>query len=598
MSGARGFGSSMGGGMARRGRAVIKPKNLRGTLHRLFDITAGQRKGFGAVLFFSGLSACSSVLSPLMVGKVISRISLRDPIENALLLLALVYVFDWFVNFAQGYLIASAGQRVVLHLRIALFDALKHLPLRFFDRHQHGELMSRLTNDVDNISTTISDSVAELMVYSFTILGTLTFMMMLSPFLTLVAIIPVILVLILTKVVTTRTRPLYARQQQVLGRLDGHVEETVSGLSMVKAYGREKSVTEQFESLNSELCATATTAQIWSGMLMPLSNVINNFGFLAVCVTSGIMAIRGQIEIGVIASFLLYVRQFSRPFVDIANIYNTFQTAVAGAERIFQIMDEPAEPNDRPDALSVVNPQGNITFDNIRFGYNSDEPVIHGISLHIPTGTKVAVVGQTGSGKTTLINLLERFYELDSGQILLDDKPIQDYRLVELRKTFGTVLQDPSLFEGTIAENISYGNAGAHKADIVRAATAAGASGFISRLEHGYDTLLRSGGSELSQGERQLLTIARAMLADAPVIILDEATSSVDTVTEETIQQAMTTMTAGRTSIVIAHRLSTIRNADLIVVIDHGRLVEQGTHEQLLAKEGIYAQMYHNQTGV
>ena len=423
-------------------------------------------------------------------------------------------------------------------------------------------------------------------------------MLTLSPLLTLVALAGVGLIFLLTRVVTRHTRKLFARQQRALGALNGQIEESISGLSTVKAFCREAEMEREFEEKNDELCRTAIRALIWSGYLMPLMNVINNLCYLVIAVFSGVMFVQGRISgLGLITSFLLYVRQFTRPFVEIANIYNSFQTAVAGAERVFEILDETPEPADRPDALPLDKPRGDIAMRDVCFGYVPEKPVLKDVSLSVPAGTQVAIVGPTGSGKTTIINLLTRFYDVSSGSILLDGHDLRDYRMGDLRDAFGVVLQDTALFAESVLENIRYGHRDATLEDVRRAARVAGADAFIERLPKGYDTVLEQGGAELSQGERQLLTIARAVLTDAPIMILDEATSSVDTVTEQKIRRALLAICRNRTSFVIAHRLSTIRDADRIVVIEDGRVAEQGDHDELMALDGRYARMYRTQTG-
>lgn len=573
-----------------------KPKDLRGTLARLWRLTAGRRKGLGWVLLLSALASGSAILSPLLIGKAVGAIDAGDPALTLLVLLLALYVGDWLVQFLQKFFMAAIGQNMILQIRTRLFEAMKTLPLSFFDRRQHGELMSRLTNDVDNISATLTESATQLLLYGFTILGVFCSMVLLSPVLTGVALVTVALVFLLVRVITRRTRKLFSEQQAILGRLNAQIEESVSGLNLVKAFGRERDMVAQFEEKNGQFQKVATRALVWSGFLVPIMNVIRNLGFVGVAVTGGLLAVRGAVGVGDISSFLLYTRQFTRPFIEIANLYNTFLTAVAGAERVFEIMDEQPEPADRPDALTLDHPRGDVRFTDVSFSYVPGRPVLRHVDLHIPAGMRVAVVGPTGAGKTTFINLLTRFYDVDEGGITLDGHDLRDYRMRDLRSAFGVVLQDPALFDLSVRDNIAYGQDGVSEARIVAAAEAAGADAFIRRLPEGYDTVLHQGGAALSQGEKQLLTIARAVLRNAPILILDEATSSVDTVTEQRIQKAMLALSEGRTSIIIAHRLSTIRDADRIVVIEDGRITEQGTHEELVKKGGAYAAMYRTQT--
>ncbi|MDO5546076.1 MAG: ABC transporter ATP-binding protein [Eubacteriales bacterium] len=586
-------------GISRPGhaKAVVKPKDMSGTLRRLWALTKGQRKGLGWILLLSALSSAAAIFSPYLTGRIVTMIVDGDAILFVLCALCGLYLSDWLIRFLQQFFMASLGQRVIGHIRMVLFHHMKTLPLAFFDRKQHGELMSRLTNDVDNISTTISNSLTLLLTYLFTIIGILIMMLCLSPLLTTVSLVGILLIFLLTKAVTKRTRKLFAAQQKALGTLNGQVEESISGLAVVKIFCREQQMEADFQERNDCLCETTIRALICSGYLMPLMNVINNLCYVALAVFSGILFINGNLrDIGLITSFLLYVRQFTRPFVEIANIYNNFQTAVAGAERVFEILDEPPEPADVPGALELEHPRGSIVMNQVQFGYTPEKKILDGISIQIPAGTHVAIVGPTGSGKTTIINLLTRFYDVSAGEILLDGHDLRDYKLKSLRNAFGVVLQDTALFAQSVADNIRYGHTDASDEQVRAAARMAGADGFIERLPNGYQTVLSQGGNELSQGERQLLTIARAVLANAPIVILDEATSSVDTVTEQKIKRAILKMCEGRTSFIIAHRLSTIRDSDQIILIEDGRIAEQGNHEELMALGGKYAKMYQTQS--
>ena len=429
------------------------------------------------------------------------------------------------------------------------------------------------------------------------IVGSFVMMMVLSPYLTLAALMTVPMVFLLTRTIAKRTRALFREQQAVLGRMNGNIEEIISGMDVVRAFGREKSAIQDFEAYNDALCRVGIRAQIWSGYLMPIMNVINNVGFAAVACAGGVLAIKGFITVGTIASFLSYSRQFTRPLNDIANTFNTLQTAVAGAERVFEVLDQTEEPEDKDTetASGLDSIRGDVVFSDVSFGYSTDVPVLRHISFDAPAGSHIALVGPTGAGKTTIVSLLTRFYDVTGGAILVDGRDIREYPRSVLRDFFGIVLQDTYLFSGTIADNIRYGKLDATDEEVTAAATIANADSFIRRLPRAYGTPLTESGSNLSQGQRQLISIARVVLADPSILVLDEATSSVDTRTELHIQEAMLKLMAGRTTFIIAHRLSTIRGADRILVIDGGQIVEEGNHDELNRLSGVYANMYQSQ---
>ena len=596
-----GHGRGPGGGFAQgRMMPVVKPKNFKMTMLRLWKHFGNERKILSIILILILFSSGIGLLIPRFLGYAIDSMPATGKVNFGLLRIfvlsiAFAYILDAIISFSQSWLMAGVSQRIVKSLRKSLFEKLQKLPVAFFDMRSHGELMSRLTNDIDNVSTTVSQSTTQLLSNSISIIGALIMMLILSPILTLAALITVPLVFFLSKTVVSRTRKLFKEQQSILGKLNGHIEETISGIHIVKAFNHEEKVKSQFQDINEKLCNVGIKANIWSGFMMPLMNVINNLGFAAVAVVGGILATNNLITIGIIASFITYSRQFGRPLNEIANIYNTLQTAVAGAERVFEILDEKEESPDVTNALILKNPKGDVEFRNVCFHYRKDVEILKDISFTVKSGSTIALVGPTGAGKTTIVNLLSRFYDVTSGCILIDGVDIRTYTRDSLRNCFGIVLQDTCLFHGTIRENLKYGRLDATDLEMEKAASMVNADIFINRLPNGYDTKLTENGGNLSQGQRQLLAITRAILANPSILILDEATSSVDTRTELHIQQAMITLMQGRTSFIIAHRLSTIRDADVIMVIDKGRIIEQGNHDELMQKHGYYFQMVASQ---
>ncbi|WP_102400426.1 ABC transporter ATP-binding protein [Haloimpatiens massiliensis] len=602
-----GLGSTRGGigrprfRGANRGVPVKKPKNFKGTLRRLWQYFGKEKKLLIIIFIFILISSALTLAVPYLIGKSIDSMSKgKGAVEFGMLkiiigTLLLAYIIDGFMNFFQRWLMAGVSQRIVFSLRKGLFNKLQKLPVTFFDVHTHGEIMSRLSNDIDNVSTTISQATTQLMASGIAILGSFIMMIYLSPILTLASIITIPLVFLVTKSIAKRTKVLFKEQQNILGKLNGEIEETISGIQVVKGFNREDKIIEEFDEINSNLCQVGIKAQVWSGFIMPMMNVINNLGFAVVASVGGMLAVKNIITVGIIASFLSYSRQFARPLNEVANIFNTLQSSVASAERVFEILDEKEEIEDIKGAEELRESKGNVVFENVTFGYKTNENILKNVSFKAEKGTTVALVGPTGAGKTTIINLLTRFYDVNRGRILIDGKDIRNYTRDSLRKIFGIVLQDTYLFSGTIKENIRYGRLDATDEEIEAAAKMANAHVFINKLPEGYETILSESGGNLSVGQRQLLAIARAILAKPSILILDEATSNVDTRTELHIQEAMLKLMNGRTSFIIAHRLSTIRDADIIMVVKDGQIVEKGNHQSLIEKQGYYYNLYVSQ---
>jgi ATP-binding cassette subfamily B multidrug efflux pump len=603
-----GFGHSLARGLR------VRPRNLRHAAGRIWAYFRGERHRIGLVCALILIDSSLAMAGPYLIGRAVDAIaamaaSPSSPIASALGTLQLplraltlaasallvAYLSSALLQTIEGWIMAAVSQRMVRNVREGLFDKMQRLPLAFYDARPHGDIMSRLTNDVDAVSVTVSQSIVQLLSGAAVVAGTVTIMLCLSPVMALVSILPAPLVFLLTSTITRRTRVLFKKQQDALGSLNGHIEETASGMQTVKAFGRELEARKRFAVINEELRRHGTRAQIWSGFLMPMMNVINNIGFAFVAVAGGYLAVRGLLSVGLIASFVSYSRQFVRPLNDIANSFNTLMSAVAGAERVFEVLDEREEPADAPGARVLDAPRGEVEFRDVSFGYRPDVPVLQGINFRAAPGSVTAIVGRTGAGKTTIVNLLSRFYEVTSGSILIDGRDIREYTRESLRRVFGVVLQEVWLFAGSVRDNILYGRPDASDDDVRRAAAIAGADHAIQRLPLGYETVLVESGANLSQGQRQLIGIARAVLAAPRLLVLDEATSSVDARTELRIQQGMIGLMKGRTSFIIAHRLSTIRDADTALVVDAGRIVERGSPKELLAREGYFRKLYETQ---
>ncbi len=572
-----------------------KPKEGKKTLLKLLKYFAEEMSLIAFLIAAVVVVVVCSVLAPNLQSKAVDTIAdgRYSDINSILIVMLVLYIIYSGATLLQNLISAVLSQRIVKNMREDLFEKIVNLPIKYIDNHPHGDIMSRMTNDVENISNTVSQSLGSLVSGVLTIIGTVVMMLYLCPRLALLSCTTVILTVIVTKYLSKFMRKFFKKRQELLGQLNGIVEEKVTGYKTVVAYNRQEAVAREFEKSSDELTKTGIIAEIFGGSMGPVMNVINNIGFVIIAAFGGYFAIKGIISIGVVSAFIVYAKQFGRPINEIANVYGQIQTAVAGAERIFAIMDEESENKDG--AESMENAEGVIEFKNVSFGYTAGKQVLYDFSLSVRAGQKVALVGATGSGKTTVVNLLMRFYDIDKGEILIDGVNIKDIAIDELRRNTAIVLQDTVLFSDTIRNNLKYSNLDADDDEMIKAAKLSNCYGMIKHFPKKFDTLLTESGQNLSQGQRQLLSIGRAFLANPKILILDEATSSVDTRTEKHIQDAMVNLMRERTSLIIAHRLSTIQDADVIVVLDKGRIAETGNHYQLLEKRGRYYELYMTQ---
>ncbi len=574
---------------------VEKPKEGKRTLSRMLKYFSKEARLVVLLIAVVIIVVLCSILAPSMQSKAVDTIAQGsyDKIDKILVWMMGLYLVSCFGTLFQNLISAVLSQNIVKRMREDLFEKIVNLPTKYIDNHSHGDIMSRMTNDVENISNTVSQSLGSLVSGVLTICGTVVIMLYYCWQLALLSCSTVILTVLVTKYLSKIMRTFFTRRQVILGSLNGIVEEKVVGYKTVVAYNRQQAVISEFEKSSDELTKTGIIAEVFSGSMGPVMNVINNIGFVIIAVFGGYFAINGLISIGIVSAFIVYAKQFGRPINEIAQVYGQIQTAIAGAERIFAIMDEESE--NKQGSADMEKTRGVITFKNVNFSYTEGKQVLFDFNLKVDAGSKVALVGATGSGKTTVVNLLMRFYDADSGEILIDGVNIRDISINELRRNTAIVLQDTVLFSDTIRNNLKYSNPKADDEDMVKAAKLSNCHDMIKHFPDKYDTMLTEAGQNLSQGQRQLLSIGRAFLANPKILVLDEATSSVDTRTEKHIQDAMVNLMKERTSLIIAHRLSTIQDADMIVVLDKGRIVETGNHDQLLKKQGKYYELYMTQ---
>lgn len=594
------------GGMMMGG---AKAKDFKGTMKKLLNYLSPYRLTFITVILFAAASAGFGIYGPKLLGKattkvfegVLGQISGTttgvdfDYIGGIMLTLIALYGISALFAYIQGFLMSGVSMKVSYQMRKNISEKINRMPLRYFDGTNHGEVLSRITNDVDTVSQTLNQSLSQIITSATTVVGVLIMMFSISWLMTLVALVIIPVSMMLVMFIVKKSQKYFKEQQAFLGNVNGHIEEMYSAHIIVKAFNGEEKSAKAFDEMNDKLYNTAWKAQFLSGLMMPVMNIVSNVGYVAVCVLGGALAIKKTIEVGDIQAFIQYVRNFTQPITQLANISNILQQTAAAAERVFEFLDEGEEVAEASNPVVQSEVKGHVEFRNVHFGYKEDQIIVNDFSANIKPGMKVAIVGPTGAGKTTMVKLLMRFYDVNSGNILVDDVDVRDYTRQNLRDHFGMVLQDSWLYNGSIMENIRYGRLDATDAEVIAAAKAAHVDSFVHTLPGGYQMELNEEASNVSQGQKQLITIARAILSDPKILILDEATSSVDTRTEVQIQKAMNNLMSDRTSFIIAHRLSTIRDADLILVMAHGDIVEQGSHEELLKLDGVYANLYNSQ---